>query len=256
MNGDLVEGWKMANRAYELQPDNPEDIAALASTWMLLGDIERAEQLLLKGLETSNQNANLLAAHWMTLMAAHRYEEAEAQVRDLMRQMGENLPAALQREFNFQLGMIALVRGDFREARRLLLSAISEDDQPVYSGDDVMVVTLASLASKQVGAFAEAQGLLESAARIIQRGKLNGVEDSGICYNEAVLLAMNQEPAQALEKLREAYDRGFREKWILDIDGRLASLRDQPEFISLKDRISDDLEQARSEIETLSLAAL
>jgi len=256
MNGNLVEGWKMANRAYQLQPDNPEDVASLARTWMLLGDFERAEQLVLKGLETSNQNANLLATYWMTLMADHRYEEAESQVRELMQQMGANLPAALQREFNLQLGMIALVRSDFPEARQLLVSAISDEDQPVYSGDDVMVVTLASLASQQVGATEEAQGLLESAERIIQRGHLNGVDDAGIYYSEAVLLAMRREPVQALEKLREAYDHGFREKWFLDIDGRLASLHEQPEFISLVNRISDDLEQARSEIETLSLAAL
>ena len=69
------------------------------------------------------------------------------------------------------------MRGDFPEARRLLTSAIKDEDRQVYRGDDVMIVTLASLASEQVGATEEAQELLESAERIIERGRLNGVPD-------------------------------------------------------------------------------
>ena len=67
-NGNLVEGWKLANRAYQLQPDNPEDIAALARTWVLLGDPQEAERLVLLGLESSEQNSSLLMTHWMALM--------------------------------------------------------------------------------------------------------------------------------------------------------------------------------------------
>ena len=256
MNGNLVEGWKLANRAYQLEPNNPEEISSLARTWMLLGDIDKAEQLVLKGLETSDQNASLLVAHWMTLMAARRYEEAEALVREMMQQMGEEMPEYLQRRFNFQLGMIAMVRSDFPEARRLLTSAIKSDDRQVYNGDDVMIVTLASLASEQVGATEEAQGLLESAERIIQRGRLNGVDDSSIYYSEAVLLTMRSQPDRAMEKLLEAYDRGFREYWVLEIDGRLKPLWGQPEFTNLKDRIREDLSQARIEIQSLAVAAL
>ncbi len=96
----------------------------------------------------------------------------------------------------------------------------------------------------------------KSAERKIRRGRLNGVDDPGIYYNEAVLLAMRSEPAKAMEKLREAYEKGFREQWVLEIDGRLEPLRQQPEFITLMDRIRDDLTQARIEIEALALAEL
>jgi hypothetical protein len=94
------------------------------------------------------------------------------------------------------------------------------------------------------------------AERKIQRGRLNGVDEPGIYYNEAVLLAMRSEPERAMEKLREAYDHGFRESWVLEIDGRLGPLRDQPEFVALVERIRNDLSQARLEIEALALAAL
>jgi tetratricopeptide (TPR) repeat protein len=256
VNGNLVEGWKLANRAYQLEPNNPEEIAALARTWMMLGDTEKAEALVLKGLGTSDQNANLLITHLMTLLAAHRYEDAEALVREMMQQMGDELPEYLQRRFNFQLGLIAMVRGDYHEARPLLTSAIKDEDQQAYSGDDVWVVTLAALASERVGATEEAQELLESAERIIQRGRLNGVDDSGIYYSEAVLLSMRSQPDRAMEKLLEAYDRGFREHWVLEIDGRLEPLRGQPEFTDLMDRIREDLSRARIEIDSLTVAFL
>jgi len=256
MNGNLVEGWKLANRAYQLQPNNPEDISALAQTWVMLGDAEEAGRLVLKGLETSGQNATLLTTHWMALMVGRRFEEAEALVRELKQQFGEGLPESLERNFNFQLGMIAMVRADYPEARRLLMATIREDEQAAYNDDEVTAVTLASLASRELGDTEEAQGLLESAERRIRRGRLNGVDNPDIYYNEAIVLTMHSEPAKALEKLREAYAKGFRQQWVMEIDGRLDSLRQQPEFITLMNRIRDDVSQARMEIQTLALANL
>ena len=82
-NGNLVEGWRLADRAYQLQPDNPEDIATLARTWVLLGDADEAERLLLEGMERSPNNANLKGAYWMVLLVSKRFEEAERLVREL-----------------------------------------------------------------------------------------------------------------------------------------------------------------------------
>jgi tetratricopeptide (TPR) repeat protein len=255
-NGHLVNGWKLANRAYQLQPDNPEDIATLARTWVLLGDVEEAERLVLQGLETSDQNTNLLGTYWMTLMVAHRYEEAETLVRELMAQLGDGMPDMLKRNFNFQLEIIALMREDNASARDLLVSAISDEDDPAYSGREVEIVTMAALASRQMGELEEAAGMLERAERKIKRARLNGVDDPNIYYSEAVLLIMSSEPAGAIEKLREAYNRGYREQWVMEIDGRLAPLRDTPEFILLMEQIRDDVSRARTEIRALTLAAL
>ncbi len=253
-NGNLVDGWKLANRAYLLQPDNPEDIASLARTWVVLGDTEEAERLLLQGLEKSGQNAKLQNAYWMVLMATRRFEEAESLVRDQMGQFGDQLPEALQRNFNFQLGMIALVREDFPRARGLLMSAISSEDDPAWNDKEIMILTLASLASEIVGAPDEAASLLENAERKIRRARLNGVDNSGIYYSEAVILTLRDNSDEALEKLQEAYDRGFREQWVLEIDGRLDPLRERTEFLVFRDRIQEDLNRALAEIRALPLA--
>jgi len=255
-NGNLVEAWKLANRAYQLAPENPEDIAVLARTWVLLGETEEAERIVLHGLETSDQNVNLLGTYWMTLMVARRYEEAEALVRELMVELGDDAPDMLKRNFNFQLGLIAMARGDFQRAHDFLVSAISDEDDPAYSGDDFMIVTMAAQASQQIGESEEAAGMLVRAERKVRRARLNGVDDPNIYYSEAVLLIMRSEPAGALEKLKEAYNRGFREQWVMEIDTRLAPLRDKPEFILLMEQIREDVSRARTEIHAMTLAAL
>jgi TolB-like protein/Flp pilus assembly protein TadD len=117
-NGNLVEGWKWARKAYDLEPNNPEEIAALARTWLILGDPERADGLIREGLKTSGQNANLMNARWMTLVVARRYEEAEALVKETKKQSGADLPPTLERHFNFQLGMIALIQEQYPRAHR------------------------------------------------------------------------------------------------------------------------------------------
>ena len=255
-HGNLVAGWVLANRAWQLEPENPEDISALARTWIMLGDLEEAETLILQGLEQSGQNANLMNTHWQVLIAANRFEEAQTLVREMMADYGESIPPALQRNFDFQLGMIALVQDNYSLAYELLSDAISGEGKPAYSIDELLMLTMASLASQMIGNDLEADELLLSAERKMQRARLNGVDDPGIYYSEAVLLAMRNNQEQAMSKLQQAYDRGFREHWLLKLDGRLDSLRDQAEFITLQNRIDDDINRALAEIRSMSVAAL
>jgi len=253
-HGNLVEGWNLANRAWQLQPDNPEDISALARTWLLLGEVEEAERIIRQGLETSGQNSNLLSVYWLTLMVLHRFEEAEALVRDLMSDYGDSLPDALQRDFDFRLGIMAFGREDFSRAYSLFNSAIGDENGGIYQGEEVWAITMASLASEMVGKHEEAESRLVDAERKVQRARLNGVDDPGIFYTESVILAMRGQPVQSLEKLNQAYKRGFRELWTLNFDFRLDSLREQPGFIDLQNRMTDDISRALTEIKSVSLA--
>jgi len=107
-----------------------------------------------------------------------------------------------------------------------------------------------------VGNQEVAEQRLEAAERKVQRARLNGVDDTGIYYTEAVLLAMRNEQEQAMQKLNEAYERGFRERWMLEFDGRLDSLRGQADFITLQNRLDDDINKARAEIRSELVVAL
>jgi len=255
-NGNLVEGWKLARRAHELQPENPEDIAVLARTWMLLGDAEEAERLLLDGLAVAGENAKLQYSYWMVLMVQRRFEEAERLVREQITAYGDDLPDVQRRQFDIQLGMVAVNRGDYAAARGFLDDAIVDDGDAAWSDDEVMAVTLAALAHERTGDGAGAVQLLHRAERRIRRARLNGVDNPGIYYSEAVLLTLRDEPRQAIEKLLAAYEHGFRERWVLEIDTRLDPLRDRPEFKTFRERIDDDLVRALTEIRSLKLVAL
>jgi len=255
-NGNLVEGWKLADRAWRLQPENPEDIAALARAWLLLGDADEAERLLRGGLEIAPENAKLQDTWWIALVTTRRYEEADRLVREQIREYGDELPEAQRSHFNLRLGMVALNRHDYAAARDLLASAIGVEGDAAWNSDEVMTVTLASLAFERTGDADEAARLLQRAERKIQRARLNGVDNPGIYYSEAVLFTLRNQPAEAIGKLRAAYERGFRERWVLDIDSRLDPLRERPEFQNFADRIAEDVAQAMTEIRSLSLASL
>jgi TolB-like protein/Flp pilus assembly protein TadD len=256
LNGNLVEGWKLANRAYQLQPENPEDIAALARTWVLLGDAEEAERLLLEGLSIAGANPKLRDTYWTVLMIEGRYEEADRLVKEQVAEYGDDLPDALRREFNLRLGMVALNRGDYQAARTYLSDSVGAEGDEAWNVDEIATVTLASLAFERTGDAEEAARLLQRAERKIRRARLNGVDNPDIYYSEAVLFTLRNQPVDAIEKLRAAYERGFRERWFLEVDTRLDPLRGRPEFRDFRNRIRDDLAQAILEIRSLGLAAL
>jgi hypothetical protein len=67
-------------------------------------------------------------------------------------------------------------------------------------------------------------------------------------------MALQGDADAALDKLQQAYDRGFRESWMLALDWRLEPLRGKVDFIELKTRMEQDLEQSLAEIRSLSVA--
>jgi tetratricopeptide (TPR) repeat protein len=255
-NGNLVESWRLADRAYQLQPDNPEDISSLARTWVLLGEVEEAERLLREGMEANPDNANLKGAYWMLLMVSKRFEEAERVVYEMKAGFGDVVPEMVQHRFDFQLGLLAMIRGDYAAAREYLTAAISDEDNPAWNEKEIMTLTLASLALDHTGEGEQAESLLTDADRLIRRARLNGVDDPNIYYAEGIILTLQEDPEGALQKLQQAYDRGFREYWVTEIHGRLDPFRDMPGFLMFKDRINDDVTRALAEIRSLALASL
>ena len=254
--GELVEGWKLVQRSYQLEPDNPADIAAMAKTLVQLGQTEEAEKLLVAGLERASQNFNLLHARWLNLLVSKRYEEAERLVRETMADAGDNAPSMLRRSFSMQLGLIALARSDFPAARQYFEEAIGEDEDAAFGADEILVLSLSSLVSSHLGDQETADERLAAAERKIGRARLNGVDDAEIYYNEATLLAMRDQVPEALQKLQQSYERGFRDLWLLELDWRLNNLRREPLFVDLQSQLSLEIDQALAEIRALSLAVL
>jgi tetratricopeptide (TPR) repeat protein len=254
--GELVEGWKLAHRAWLLEPDNPADIAVLAKTWIALGNLDEAEKLLLAGLEQASQNFNLLDSYWLSLLITGRFEEAEGLVHEMMEDAGEDPPTAMQQMFNQYLGMIALARKDLPAAAQFLDTVLSEKENNGYDTNEILTLTLAALVSKQLGQEDKAASQLAMAERKLARARLNGVNDPDIYYAEATILVMRSDVPAALDKLQLAYEHGFRNLWLLNLDWRWESIRDEPLFVDLRARMRRDIDGALAEIRSLILAAL
>ena len=255
-NGDLVGAWRYANQSYELEPESPAVIQTLASAWEGVGVIDKAEKLILDGLEIANENFGLRSEYFFLLLKQGRLEKAERLLQEQYGDSVEGLPEQMQQYYYFQKGMISLVSGDMDMARELIERGIREDSGQGWSGQQVFFMTLSSALQTDAGNTELAEQRLTNAERAVRRARINGMDNADIYYTESSIHALRGESGAALQSLQSAYEHGFREIWKLEMDLRLKSLHEESEFVAIKQQIERDIAQARSEVETLTIAAL
>ncbi len=254
--GNLVEAWQLSRRSHMLEPGNPADLAAFAKTWMALGAYDEADQLLQQGMAEAGNNQKVLSTYWMNLLVTGRLEEAERLVREMIAHSGPQPPESLRRGFQMRLALLALARQDWPGAEAQLAANLEGNDAPGYHMDRIFALSLAAYTATKLGDSKLADSRLQTAERELQRARLNGVNDADIFYSEAALKAMRGKNQAAVAGLEQAYERGFREKWLLDMDWRLELLRNEENFIALKTRIEQDLERSVAEIQNNLVASL
>jgi len=254
--GDLVEGWRYANRSYALEPDSPAVIEVLAGAWLSVGVDDEAERLLLEGLELAGDNFGLQNSYFFLLLKQRRLEKAESLLLDKFGSTVNELPEQLQQFYYFQKGMIRLVAGDIDSARELIEQSVSEEADRTLSEAQIMFMTISSALQAAAGNAELAEQRLSIAERAVRRARINGMDDANINYNESSIFALRGNIQPALEKLQVAYERGFRQVWLLELDSRLDSLRQEPQFVALKEQMERDIVQARSQVKSMEIAAL
>lgn len=255
-SGDLVEAWKYAWQSYDLEPQSPAVISTLAGAWESIGVLDKAESLLLDGLDMASDNAGLRKTFFFVLLRQERMEKADRLVMEEYGPSVDDLPDQLQRYYYFQKSLISLASGDRAGAMGLLEQAIDEDSDQGWDGQQVFYLTLSSALQFDSGNVELAMQRLGRAERAVRRARINGVDDANINYTESSIHAMRGRSEEALASLQLAYDRGFRGIWMLDMDLRLDSVRDEPQFIAIKQQIEDDVAQARLEVASLSVATI
>ncbi len=253
--GNLAEGLRLAQRSLALEPDNPMDITLLADAWLMLDRMDTAEQLLQAGLQQSAENSGLLGEYWFSLFRQGRYEEARRLTLEMLAEDEQNLPLDLRRGLYLRLGILAIMKQDNHAALDALRKAAEDSEALAWKEDVMLAITFAAEAARRLGQKDTARQFLQTAARNVQRARLNGVNDAGIAYTEAALFAMDGEVSPALQKLQQAYELGFRQRWLMELDWRMDSLRDTDEFTSLQSRIAEDIRQAAADVSTNRVAA-
>ncbi len=253
-SGDLVDAWRYASQSYDLEPDSPVVIETFASAWESLGAIEKAEQLLVDGMGIAGDNSAMRFKYFFLLLKQGRLEKAERLVKEQYGDSVDGLPKQLQQHYYFQKSMISLVAGDKDKARTWLEEAIDEDSEQTWGGYQIYYVTLSSALLFDAGNTELAEQRLTSAERAVRRARINGADDADIYYTESSIQALRGESDAALNSLQIAYERGFRGVWMLDMDLRLDSLRQEPQFAVIKQQIERDIDQARLEVESFAVA--
>ena len=167
----------------------------------------------------------------------------------------EELPEQLQQYYYFQKGMISLVAGDADAARSHFENAMLDDSDQAWNGEQVLFATILSALHSEAGNTELAEQRLEKAERSVRRARINGVDDANIYYTESSIHALKGELSAALDSLQTAYDRGFREAWLLEIDMRLEALHTEPQFVEIKQKIEKDIVLARAEVESTGFAS-
>jgi TolB-like protein/Flp pilus assembly protein TadD len=255
-NGDLAEGWKYANQSFDLEPESPVVIGLMAKSWMELGEMDRAEELLRQGLEIAEDNSDLKVQYYFLMLISGRVEEAERVVREQYGDSVDSMPQRFQRYYYFQMGMINLIKGEFRNARDSLELAIQSSDNMGTDDDRMITLTLASYLNEQLGDSDRAEIHLAEAERSVRRARMNGIDDAGLHYTESSIFVMKGDKEKAIASLREAYNRGWRQKWLLNLDARLDPLRSEPEFLEIVRQIDEDIARARQEVLDQQIALL
>jgi TolB-like protein/Flp pilus assembly protein TadD len=253
-NGDLVQGWTLARQAYDIDPDSPQVIQMLSKAWLELGNTERAEELLQEAMDIAADNMELKGQYFQLLLLDGRLEEAESMVRDIFGSDVDVLPDNFQRYYHQQMGLIRLVARDLPSALVEFEMAIDPEENGAFKGDQLFNLTAAAFLHDVVGDPQLAEERLAQAERALNRARVNGLDNPDIYYNESVIDVLHEDYEGAVQALQAAYERGWRQTWVLDIDGRLEPLHEMPAYIELRQTIEQDIQQARAEIESLAMA--
>ena len=253
-SGELVAAWRYASQSYDLEPESPVVIETLASAWESVGVIDKAESLLLEGLEIAGDNSGLRNYYFFLLLRQGRLEKAASMIQEQYGESVEGLPEQHQQHYYFQKGMISLVAGDKDTAMDFIDQAIGDETDQTWDRKQIFFLTLSSALKRGAGDTDMAEQRLVNAERAVRRARINGVDDADIYYTESSIHALRGDSQAALESLQLAYERGFRGIWMLKIDLRLESVRDEPRFVAIEEKINRDIAQARSEVESSTFA--
>lgn len=254
-SGDLVRGYQQAQRAFDLDPQTPASFLSMAQVWFVLGDTDQAEELLLEGFEVAGGNTEMQGQYFQLLLVQGRLEEAESVIRDMFGNDIQALPENFQRTYHFLQGLVNLIREDLSVALTEFELAIKPESEGAFDSDQIFSLLAAAFLHQYVGDPDRSAAHLAQASRALTTAREKGLRSADLDYNEALLKLLRDDDRQgAIASLRAAYNKGWREAWVLKIDRRLEPLREMPEFIELRDAIDADLQRARGEIDSLVLS--
>jgi TolB-like protein/cytochrome c-type biogenesis protein CcmH/NrfG len=228
-SGRIAAAFEALGTASRAEPDAPANLVATARALLLIEDFARAQRLL-QALPEAHPERLLLAQE--AVLAGGDTELLDA----LAAQVAAGAGAGQQPDRRVQelAGLAALRAGRTEDALRWLQLAAGDADRLAEEPARFTAATLL-LAALQERGDAEIAGRWRSE---LERQLVPWFERVGnspdTLYLRAAFAAQQGRDAEALEALTQAVAAGFRGRWWLRFDPRLARLRAHPELQSME----------------------
>jgi tetratricopeptide (TPR) repeat protein len=241
--GRIDESIAWAVRARQLDTDPLAGGVAIGS-YIVLGDMEKS----IRFIETIPEDHPLqkFAAMFILFIRAD-YAGAIAAMDSYIVEGANPPPFALD-----VISDAALLIDDLDTAREYaLMPQPALADDPIANLDQFNahnVIKLAYIALRGGDEEEYADRLLRASLDVVEKRPRLGMAGHGI--QDVQILALLNKPDEALARLREAIDAGFRgerifDNWTLDADPYLASIRDEPQFLEMLEELQGYVSEMR-----------
>jgi Tfp pilus assembly protein PilF len=251
-SGDIARGAKGYSEAIKRDPGDFEMIAAMAQFWLMLGDVDQAEQWLERA-EAIGAGQPIPTISRLMLL---RYREQHDRVRDLTERTlalkaddRHGSQFTLRRTWAYEqarIGDYQAALKPFRESSPWAFEAelVLPDDLAIHTGDAIRIAALLKLSDPT---SERPEQLLNGVESVIGKQPPNRGAWSSDLKHAAVATIRGDNKA-ALQWLNGAWDKKWRLGWrtILLGDVVFSQLKNEPGYQELAARFEADMERQRS----------
>jgi len=214
----IDKGLAACERAFALEPELPEALAARARLFYVKQEYDRAIEYARKAIERKPDCEGAYTILGKGLFASDRWQEAAALVDRALEANGE--------DYNVYVPYVNVLAalGDRAGERRLIERHIAVlERQLEMVPEDVRARNLLSVMYSRVGRR-------EDAVRELERAVAMRPNDSNTLYNAACTYGILEMKPEALAMFRRSVEAGFGDLDLAARDSDLACLHDDPEF--------------------------
>jgi tetratricopeptide (TPR) repeat protein len=243
--GDYAAAWYWFERSYTLDPTNTWMPLYIGVTERTLGNHERAEEMLRRGLEHHPDNRYLIFNIVLSLVQRGAGDAAVEYGEALVQRDPENVDH-----------LLAAGMANWYARRDSTAVAFFEQAMQKAGGEDPTIgwwMTYASTALGDLytrqGRHAEAEAMLDrSEAAFLDRNREAG-EGWGYMYDLARVYATRGDRQGALGWMRKAVRFGFPEVYLAKVDPMIAALGGDPEYDRLLTEVEERIRAMRESVD-------
>ncbi len=241
--GRLEPALRAARAAHATDPAAPSNIATLARLYLLIEDFDRAERLLQQ--LPANSRARLLSLQELELRRGG--DRLLPPLAGWLAAIEQDRLTATDQTALTLAGFARLRAGSPEQAARLLARALDGPEQLAERPQSLDAASLLVVALRAAGDGAAAERWSIALQQAAEAWLADAPMLPGSAYGRVLLAVERGRLDAADEALQRAVEAGFRERWLLLYDPRLAPLRQHGRLEPLQQRLADELQQLRTQ---------